>query len=206
MKRSRSVLAIAVALALAWSILAWGAARALIVRKELLHADSIAVLAGSSTYKERVRHAAQLLKEGRAPRIILTNDNQRGGWSTEKQQNPLFVELASEELQSLGIRPDQFEIVSLSTPGTHDEALSLRKYAQTHRLKSLLIVTSAYHSRRALWTFQRVFSGSETEVGLDTVETGQQTPNPATWWLHLRGWRMVPAEYVKLVYYKLRFD
>jgi len=41
-----------------------------------------------------------------------------------------------------------------------------------------MIVTSAYHSRRALWTFQRVFSDSGVKLGLDPVPTGQQTPGP----------------------------
>jgi uncharacterized SAM-binding protein YcdF (DUF218 family) len=202
MKRRRSIVAI-VALGFLWSLVAWGSARALVVEKKLDYADSIVVLAGSTTYQERVRHAAQLLKEGRAPRIILTNDNQRGGWSEQKQTNPFFVEFAYEKLQSLGVRSDQIDMISPPAPGTYYEATELREYAQVHKLRSLLVVTSAYHSRRALWTFQRVFAGSGIELGVDPVPTGEQTPIPATWWLHVRGWKMVPVEYVKIVFYRV---
>jgi len=47
----------------------WGAARALVVQRDLPEADLIVVLAGSSTYKERVRQAAQLVKEGALPEL-----------------------------------------------------------------------------------------------------------------------------------------
>ncbi len=188
-----------------WSFLAWSAARLLIVRSEVDHADAIAVLSGSATLAERTGHAAELFKAGHAPTIVLTNDNDRGSWSQTKQRNPFYVESASERLQSLGVSAGKIEIIWQPGSSTHDEALLLREYAETHRLRSLLIVTSPYHSRRALWTFRRVFAGSGVQLGMSPVAIGQQTPAPATWWLHLRGWRMVPAEYVKLVYYKFRF-
>jgi uncharacterized SAM-binding protein YcdF (DUF218 family) len=63
------------------------------------------------------------------------------------------------------------------------------------------VVTSAYHSRRALWTLRRVFEGSGVEVGLVAVEPGEQSPRPGTWWLYPLGWKMVPGEYVKFLYY-----
>jgi len=194
-----------VVIVVAWVALAWVSARALIVRKELSRADVIVILAGSSTYEERVDHAAQMFKSGRAQRIILTDDHHRGGWSPQKQTNPLFVEFASERLQQLGVAQQHLEILSTSAQGTYHEAELLRDYADSHGLKSLLVVTSAYHSRRALWTFKRVFTGTEVEIGIDAADPGEQTPFPATWWFHLLGWEMVPVEYVKLVYYHIHY-
>src|SRR6266446_6628076 len=55
--------------------LAWGAAKLLIVDAPLEHADAIAVLSGSAVIRERAQLAARLYKEGRAPKVILTNDN-----------------------------------------------------------------------------------------------------------------------------------
>ena len=45
-------------LIIAWSVLAWIAARGLIVNPDLTHADALVVLAGSSTYVERAHRAA----------------------------------------------------------------------------------------------------------------------------------------------------
>jgi hypothetical protein len=67
------------------------------------------------------------------------------------------------------------------------------------------IVTSAYHSRRALWTVRRVLSGSRIEVGIDPAEPGLETPRPGVRTFTLRGWRDVPEEYLKLIYYRVRY-
>jgi uncharacterized SAM-binding protein YcdF (DUF218 family) len=189
----------------AWSLVAWGAAQALIVRAELPRADVLVVLSGSSAYVERTERAAQLFQEGRAPKIILTNDNQRGPWSEAEQRNPTFVERASAELRRGGVPADRIEVLPGALSGTYSEAVVLRRYAMAQGLHSILVVTSAYHSRRALWTLRHVFQGSGIEVGLDAVAPGKQMPGPATWWWYPLGWQMVASEYPKFIYYWLHY-
>ena len=203
--RARRVLIFALVGLVAWSFVAWVAARALIVSDEMEHADAMVVLAGSTVYIERTRRAAELFREGRAAKIILTNDNQQSGWSNELQRNPLFIERAAEELRRAGVPQDAIEMLPQVVSSTHDEALLLRAVAEAQGLHSILIVTSAYHSRRALWTFRKVFERSGINVGLTIVPTGDETPQPATWWLHLSGWRVVAGEYLKLIYYWLYY-
>jgi uncharacterized SAM-binding protein YcdF (DUF218 family) len=190
---------------LAWSGLAWVAARALIVEAELQRADALVVLSGSSNYIERTQAAAGLFMAGRAPKIILTNDNQQGGWSSAEQRNPLFEELEAAELLRAGVPSDKVERLTQVVTSTYDEALMVREYALQQGLRSLLVVTSAYHSRRALWTWRRVFQGSGIEIGLSAAPTGEQSPNPFGWWWHPRGWAMVAGEYPKLIYYWLQY-
>jgi len=204
MRRFRRLVCIAVVVFGSCLLLAWVAAEALIVNAKLAHADALVVLAGSSTYLERTRHAAQLFSEGRAPRIILTNDDLKSGWSAEQERNPLFVERAAEELKRLGVPSDKIEVVPGRVMSTYDEAVCLRQYAQERSLRSILVVTSAYQSRRALWTLRRVFQG-EIVVGLDPVAPGDQAPTSATWWRHRLGWQLVPGEYVKMIYYRIHY-
>lgn len=185
--------------------IAWIAAEALIVRSDLIHADALLVLGGSSTYLERTHRAAQLLNEGRAPKIILTNDNLTSGWSAEEGRNLLFVERAAGELKRLGVPSEKIEVVPGRVVSTYDEAVHLRQYAREKGLRSILIVTSAYQSRRALWTFRRVFQGSDIIVGLDPVAPGEQAPASATWWRERLGWKLVPGEYGKLIYYWIHY-
>ena len=186
-----------------WVLVAWGAARFLIVNTPLRKTDAIVVMSGSAVYKERTRRAAEYYHQGLANRILLTNDNLRGEWSNVEQRNPFFYERARNNLQLLGVPADRVEVIAKPVTNTYDEAEVLREYAVAHGLRSLLVVTSAYHSRRALWTLNRVFAGTGIEISLQSVETGQQTPPPLTWWLHVRGWRMVVGEYAKNVYYRL---
>lgn len=189
----------------AWSILAWVAAKALVVRSELSHADALVVLAGSSTYVERTNRAAQLFGAGVATKIVLTNDNLPSGWSAAQERNPLFVERAADELKRQGVPAEKIEIVPGVVSSTYDEIVRVREYAVEHKFRSILVVTSAYHSRRTWWTLCHVFRGSSVAIGLETAAPGKQSPWPTTWWLHRAGWQMVPVEYGKIVYYRLRY-
>jgi uncharacterized SAM-binding protein YcdF (DUF218 family) len=186
-----------------WVLVAWLAGRFLIVNTPIHRADVIVVMSGSSVYKERTQRAAEYYRQNLADRIILTNDNLRGEWSSSEQRNPFFYERARNNLLLLGVPSDHVEVIPQPVTGTYSEAEVLRNYAVAHGLRSLLVVTSAYHSRRALWTLNRVFAGTGIDISLQSVERGEQTPSPFTWWLHFRGWRMLVGEYVKNVYYRV---
>jgi len=199
---ARRLLAIALVFGI-WVVVAWLAARFLIVNTPLHNADVIVVMSGSAVFRERTQRAAEYYRQGLAPRILLTNDNQRGEWSSAEQRNPFFYERSRNNLLLLHVPAEHVEVIQQPVTGTYEEAQVLREYAVTHGLRSLLIVTSAYHSRRALWTLNRVFAGTGIELSVQSIEAGEQTPPPLTWWLHFRGWRMVVGEYVKNVYYRL---
>ena len=190
-------------LAFLW-LISWLGARGLIVSATLERADVIVVLSGSSTLAERTQHAAQIYSQNRAQRILLTTDNHQGGWSSAEQRNPYFHEIAIKELTRLGVPSQNIEVIKPPVGSTWDEAVLVSDYAKTHNLRSILIVTSAYHSRRALWSFRTSLQDTNTQVGLDPVPTGIQTPPTATWWLHGRGWQLVLVEYLKLIYYLCR--
>jgi uncharacterized SAM-binding protein YcdF (DUF218 family) len=189
----------------AWVFLAWAAAEALIVRASLAHADAIVVLSGSSAYVERTTRAAELFHEGRAPLVVLTNDDTRGSWSNALQRNPYFVERATEELIKRGVPADKIKIVPGVASSTRSEAFIIKDYAVTESLRSILVVTSAYHSRRALRSLSHRFEGTGVIVGLEPTPIGPATPSPALWWLRPEGWGTVAGEYVKLVYYWFRY-
>jgi uncharacterized SAM-binding protein YcdF (DUF218 family) len=185
---------------------AWASARGLIVRVPgAERADAIAVLSGSEVYRERDEYAAELFKAGRAARVVLTNDDEPGGWSQERQRTMLFVERAQEALTRAGVPPQSIEVAPGSVASTYDEAATLAAYARARGWRSVIVVTSGYHSRRAWWTLRRAFAGSGVRVGLEPVTAGAQSPSPWTWWASAAGWRMVAGEYVKLVYYRLHY-
>ncbi len=188
-----------------WIILAPVLANFLIVEKEIENADVIWILAGSATYIERNQTAALVYKKGNTSKVILTNDGGYGGWSKTEQRNPPFVELAKNQLVSQGVPAEAIEILPGTVEGTDEEADLFAKTVREQNLKSVLLVTSAYHSRRTLWTFEQsvIKNGLIIKIGLQTSPTGQQTPPPANWWLSRKGWKMVGGEYVKIIYYWL---
>ncbi|HEX8336244.1 MAG TPA: YdcF family protein [Pyrinomonadaceae bacterium] len=187
-----------------WPFVAWGAARGLVARAEVGRADALVVLSGSAAYSERAAEAARLFGEGRAPLVLLTDDGVRGGWSEAEQRNPRFVELAAAELRRGGVPAEAVRVLDALPTNTYDEAAAARAYAAERGFGSLLVVTSSHHSRRALWTWRRVFRGSGVRVGLEPAG-GARTPGDWTWWLSAAGWRQVAGEYAKMGYYVLRY-
>ena len=202
---TRRIIKILLLVVVVWLVGAWVAARALIVSADLPKADAIVVLSGSSTYIERTHKAAELYNQGCAPLVVLTDDNTRGGWSSALQRNPYFVERARDELVKQGVPLTQIRVAPGLAEGTHEEALLVRDYVVAHGLRSILIVTSAYHSRRALRSLRQALGDAGTTLGIAPAPTGWQTPAPAFWWLHYKGWQSVAGEYVKLIYYWLKY-
>ena len=185
-----------------WIAVAAVATRALVVQVPLASADAIVVMSGSSAYVERTHKAAQLYREGRAPLVLLTDDHTQGGWDSAQQRNPFFVERAIGELIKAGVPADKVKVVPGFAESTRDEALIVKDYAESEGLRSVLIVTSSYHSRRTLRSMEQVFAGNGTKVGL---ETSSSSPS-AFWWVQPDGWRTVGVEFVKLIYYWLKYD
>jgi uncharacterized SAM-binding protein YcdF (DUF218 family) len=188
-----------------WPPFAWVAARGLTVASSIEKADAIAVLSGSATFRERTNRAAELYRNGLAPIVILTNDGGRSGWSRQSHRNPLFVDLARENLAAGGVPNDKIEVILPLVDSTYLEVERLREYAVENGLHSIVFVTSAYHSRRALWTVQQVFDGTGISISVQTAPPGQDTPTAATWWLSGHGWRFVAGEWLKLLWYRIAY-
>ena len=161
-----------------WITLAPFLAERLIIEKVLEKTDAILVLGGSSVYIERTQKAAEIFKKGAARKVFLTDDGERAGWSAAEKRNPPFVELARSSLISQGVPAENIEILEPQVTGTIYEARVLAEKAKAENLQSVLLVTSAYHTRRALWAFEKYFTENniKTELG---VAAPRRHPNSA---------------------------
>lgn len=178
------------------------AARWLIVRRELSRADAILVLGGATDYKARAELAARMYKENRAAKILLTDDDLRGGWSNKYERNLYFVERAKMDLEAAGVAASAIEILPTKVYSTRDEATAMREFAHSRNIKSFIVVTSDYHTRRAGWIFDKAFENTNVQIGIEAAETSDLID----WrWTRARGWRKIAGEYVKLIYYFVRY-
>ncbi len=200
MSRKLKILISLFAFFLLWIVLAPFLATNLIAEKPLEKADAILVLSGSSVYKERTHEAARLYKQGISSKILLSDDGELAGWSKKEERNPPFVYLAERELIAQGVAAGDIEILDEKVSGTIWEARNLQKKAKKENWKTILLVTSAYHTKRTLWTFEKVL-GNSYEIGIVSAPPGEDTPPPQTWWLSPNGWNYVAGEYVKSTVY-----
>ena len=176
----------------------WILSRALVVQVSLPRADAIVVMAGAPVYFDRVAHAGRLYLDGRAPRILLTNDGVRGSWSRTLQRNPLYYERAILRLNQAGVPSTAVEVLPGRVTGTFEEASHISDFAREHGFASLIVVTSDFHTRRAFWSVRRAMQGARINVGVEP------TASSAAWW-KTNGVQAVFSEYVKLVYYWVHY-
>ncbi len=206
--RRRTVAILAAALFFAiWVAVAPLIADYLVVEKPLEKADAIVILSGAADYAQRARGGAAAFHNGIAQTVLITNDNQRGGWDDKEKGNPYFVERMQRTLMEQGVPAESIEILPGNVYSTMDEADLVTRTAGERGYRGLLIVTSDFHSRRALWTFEQAVqkNNARLDVGLMPAPAGSRYPDRYTWWLTPRGWRSVAAEYVKFGWYWLYY-
>jgi uncharacterized SAM-binding protein YcdF (DUF218 family) len=105
-------------------------------------ADAIIILGGGS--HERPLRAAQLFNQHAAPRIIIT------GEGDEEINRQLLLEA--------GVPASAIEVESKSTT-TQENAQFTLKLLRAENIHSAILVTSWYHSRRSLKTFEHYAPG-----------------------------------------------
>ena len=136
----------------------------LIVKRQLPRAEALVVMAGSTV--ERLPVAARLYREGVAPQIILTNDGIFSAWSAEKNRNLYSIEWSEAELVKIQVPEQAIVKLAYSASGSIHDALNSRREILARGIKSIIIVTSDYHTRRSLWTFQRVLRSYPVAIGI----------------------------------------
>ena len=172
----------------------------LVVIKPLERADAIVLMAGSD--KERLTTVADLYHRGFAPTVLLTNDGIFSAWSNEYSRNLYQVEWAQLELIKNGVPKDAIVRLKYTQSGTFYDALNTEVFVQDNKLTSLIIVTSDYHTRRTLWSFEKVFIGQPVKLGVYSSGVNYPVEN---WVERILRYNTLIYEFLKLNYYKCRF-
>lgn len=160
----------------------------LVADDELQPADLIHSLGGNFS---RLDYTYTLYRQGYAPTIFVTGDNDAALYRRY---------LVSKGIPPVAIRPD----ISYAT-STYEEALELKAYLdQTPAVRSVIIVSSPYHMRRACWTFEHVL-GDRVTLQFAPVPF-EFSPVQPQWWRDPGSRQSVISEWVKLVYYHLRYS
>jgi uncharacterized SAM-binding protein YcdF (DUF218 family) len=164
-------------------------ARWLIVTDPPGWADAAVVLAGDPDY-ERTKTAVRLLLTGQVGLLILTGGEPGpGDSSTSLRDVALRAGVPAERIR--------IEQVSHSTYGS---MVAIRPILEQERIRSVVVVTSPYHQRRAFWTARRTLQGVEV-LSRPAEPSGWR---PEWWWKTRWGRRIVFGEYARLAYYVLR--
>ena len=133
-------------------------------------ADAALVLAGDPR-GARIRHAAELVRAGYAPKVLVSGPMEWYGVNE--------ADLAIQYAAANGYPKEWFEPIKLEALSTDEEARAIAPELARRGVRTLLLVTSDYHTARAGKIFRRtVPSGIE----IHTVAAPDEYFTAHGWW------------------------
>jgi uncharacterized SAM-binding protein YcdF (DUF218 family) len=147
------------------------AAESWVVDEPAAHADAILVLGDDNFYADRATHAAELYRQGVAPVVVASGRRLRPSAG--------MAELIEHDLVERGIPKEKILRFTHDADDTLQEAQGLAKFSAEHRWKSVVVVTSNYHTRRVRYIFGEIFPAG-VAVSVASAHDGEF--DPERWW------------------------
>lgn len=176
-----------------------------LVKKDApVQADAIVMLMGS--IPDRILETTDLYNAGLADKLILVEESM--GAYRELQARGATIISNTQQCRNaaitLGIPADQIIVLPGDARSTLEEALIVREYLKsTTDIDTLLLVTSANHSRRA----KIIFENAIKRAGLDVVTCSCPSKyshfNGKGWWKSKENIQNVLMEYLKMANFYL---
>jgi uncharacterized SAM-binding protein YcdF (DUF218 family) len=146
------------------------AAEGLIREDRLVKADAIVAMGGDNRCN-RERRAAELYHQGWADNVVVSGVSFAWGFHTG--------EAARRFVMGLGVPGEKISMIS-ETLNTRAEARELEALMRERGWNSAIIVTSAFHSRRATYTVEKASLGRSFYSS--PVPPGSPEWTPRDWW------------------------
>ena len=186
-------------IALAAGLLLYHAGGWLVVEDPLEKADAIFVLGG--TRLERPLEAFDLYREGWAPRIMLfrvVSDYGEAELLRRGFEFPLESDVQKDVLRRLGM-PEGTVVVLSEEDSTKEEALEVRTASIANGWKTIIVVTSKQHTRRARLVIARRLA--DTNVKMIMRASRYDRTDAERWWRNRASLRFTLFELQRLFGY-----
>jgi uncharacterized SAM-binding protein YcdF (DUF218 family) len=171
------------------------AGTALVTVRDIAQPDAIVSLASHEW--ERLPEAAALARRAPQARILLTEPMSVNEFNCHDCANRI------NRLVAAGIDRGRIEVLPRRVYRTLDEAEAVRQWALTERPRSVVVVTSPYHTARALACFRSVLS--ETGIAVGVHPASGSPARPGRWWARKYDRWYVVYEWRARVFYLMRF-
>ncbi|MDR1032551.1 MAG: YdcF family protein, partial [Candidatus Nomurabacteria bacterium] len=155
-------------------------------------ADAVVVISGGDT-NARVDEAVRLYKAGVAAKILMS------GAAADKNGPSNAVVMRNHALE-LGVSLSDI-ILEDQAANTRQNAEFSQKIVAENGWRRVVLVTSAYHQRRAGMEFRRALGG---EVVVYDHPTNSDRSWGAVWWLTPVGWWLALSELTGIVWFNVR--
>lgn len=170
------------------------------VPDRLEKADCLVPLRGDDFF--RFRKTVDLFSEGHSKNIVLSVTPEVSkkydlAYRISGLDKVSGKDLTFKYFEYFGKNSERIFITEFEVTSTFSEAVATKELMVKNGFKSLLLVTSEYHMRRALWIFKWVFQGTGIEIYNVTADS--ELFDPSMWWRKERDVRRVAEEYGSFV-------
>jgi uncharacterized SAM-binding protein YcdF (DUF218 family) len=155
--------------------------------KQCRRADAIVAISGGDT-AARAREAVALYKNDWGEKLIFS------GAALDKS-GPSNAAAMRRDALNAGV-PDDDIIIEEYSETTKQNAEKTQAILEKNDISSVILVTSAYHQRRAGLEFAKRAGGS---VALRNHPVAQDNQWSRIWWLTPGGWYLAVSEFVKVI-------
>lgn len=142
-----------------------------VVEDTLERSDAIFVLSDDNFYADRATRASQVYRQGLAPVVVASGRRLRPYAGV--------AELIEHDLIERGVPKDKILRVAHDADNTREEAITLAQVAKQKKWRSIIVVTSNFHTRRARYIFSHVFP-KDTKIRISGARDGDF--DPERWW------------------------
>lgn len=163
------------------------------------HADAMVLLMGGIA--DRVLQIADLYHQGVAPRIIIVTESMGAYRALEERGVNLIssTQQVKSALVRLGVPPECITILPGDARSTLTEAQAVSEYLAVNTpVDTLLLVSSAYHMRRAGMIFRRALRKNHLTVTLLCSPSSYTAFRAKGWWRYKEEIQAVMSEYIKI--------
>ncbi len=176
----------------------------LVVSQELETSDLIVCMSGGAV--ERGLATADLYGRDLAPVVFIAPEVPPDGYEVLARAGieiPGTVDVLRKILVESGVPDRAIMMAEHPAESTMDEARMAAAIAREREYRSIIVVTSPTHTRRALWTFREATKKDDVRIQMAAGSySGFRAEN---WWKTRRYVKEVIVEYQKLIYYALKY-
>jgi len=176
-----------------------GAAELWIVSDEVRPADAVAVLGGGLS--TRPFAAAEYYREGLTKKILVADS----GLDQAEMLGvvPSHADLNRNALIKLGVPETGIESFGRRVTNTYQEAVALREWAALNHVRSIIVPTQDFSTRRLHWVLEQVFAGTGVRVLVPALHPTDY--NYREWWRSDSGFLAFQNEVIKYLYYRYKY-
>jgi uncharacterized SAM-binding protein YcdF (DUF218 family) len=175
------------------------AAQAWVVNDPTAKADAIVILGGG--LENRPFAAAKLFHDGVAPRILYMNV--RLNPAEEMGITPAESDVTRRILLKQGVPEAAMTMIGSNVSSTFDESKAVHAWMEKNRVKSIVITTDLFHTRRVRWLFEKELKDNKANIHVVAVDARRY--KISDWWKHEEGVIAFQNEFIKFLYYRIKY-